>query len=66
MLGLLGCLAEELVESLAHRVVEHLVAADALVDDGRRHLALAEAGDVDLLSDVLVGVVDARLELLGA
>ena len=60
-----GGLAVELVEAVADGVVEHLGAADALVDDGRRHLALAEAGDVHRLGDVLVGVVDARLELFG-
>ncbi len=54
----------ELVEPIAHRVVEHLVAADALVDDGRRNLALAEAGNGDRLGDVAVGVIDAGLEFL--
>ncbi len=58
-----GGLAVELVEPVADGVVQHLGAADALVDDGRRHLALAEAGDVHRLRDVLVGVLDAGLEL---
>jgi hypothetical protein len=39
-------------------------AADALVKDGCRHLALAETRDVYTLGDVLVGVVKAWLELL--
>ena len=57
-------LAVELVEAVAHRVVEHLGTTDALVDELRRHLALAESGDVDLRTDVLVRVVDRGLELL--
>ena len=52
------------VEALVDRVLEHGDAADALVDDGRRHLALAEAGDRHVLGDVAVGVVDARPQLL--
>src|SRR5690606_3381405 len=60
-----GCLAVEALEALRHGVVEHLGAAHTLVDDGRRHLALAEAGDADLLGDVLVGVLDRRLQLVG-
>ena len=63
--SLVDGLAVELVEALADGVVEHLAAADALVDDGRRNLALAEAGDVDRLGDVLVRVGDAGLELVG-
>ena len=62
---LLGGLAVEAVEAFAHRVVEHLGASDALVDDGRRHLALAEAGDVHRLGDVLVRVIDGGLQLIG-
>jgi hypothetical protein len=65
--ALLFCgLAVEPVEAFVDGVVEHLGATDALVDDGRRHLALAEAWDVDLLSDVLVGVIDAGLEVFWA
>jgi hypothetical protein len=45
-------------------LVEHGAAADLAVDDHRRDLALAEAGDVDLLGDLLVRRVEARLELL--
>ncbi len=40
-------LAVELVEAVAHGVVEHLAAADALVDQGAAPCP-AEAGDVDL------------------
>ena len=58
-------LSVELVEPVVDGVVEHLFAADPLVDKLRRHLALAEARDVDLLADVLVGVRDAGLELVG-
>ena len=57
--------AVEPVEALVDRVLEHGGLADPLVDDGRRHLALAEARHVDLLGDVLVGVGDAGLQLLG-
>ena len=45
-------------------VLEHGCAPDPLVDDARRDLALAEAGDRDLPREMRVGVVDARLELL--
>ena len=45
-------------------LVEHGAAADLAVDDRRRDLAAAEAGDVDLLGDLLVRRVEARLELL--
>ena len=57
-------LAVELVEAVADRVVEHLFAPDALVDQLRRHLALAESGDVHGLGDVAVRVVDAGLQLV--
>ena len=45
-------------------VLDDRGAPDPLVDDARRDLALTEPGDVDLLADVGVGVVDGRLELL--
>ena len=51
-------------EGVVDRLVEHGAAADLAVDDRRRHLAPAEAGDVDLLGDLLVRRVEARLELL--
>ena len=49
---------------LVDRLLEHGAAADLAVDHHRRHLAAAEAGHVDLLGDVLVRLVEARLELL--
>ena len=51
-------------DDLVDRLVEDRAAADLAVDDGRRDLAAAEAGDVDLLGDLLVRRVEARLELL--
>ena len=51
-------------DDLVDRLVQHDAAADLAVDDGRRDLATAEAGDVDLLGDLLVRLVEARLELL--
>ena len=39
-------------------------AAEALVDDARRHVALTEAGDVDLSGDLLVRLVHFGLEFL--
>ena len=59
----LGRHAEEAVDAFAHRVVDDLLAADPLVDELRRNLALAETLDLDLLGDVLVGVVNRRLQL---
>ena len=64
LVGLHG-LAVEPVETLADGVLDHGAAADALVDDRRGDLALAEAGDLDVLRDVLVGVRDGGLELVG-
>ena len=58
-------LAVERVEALADRVLDHCGATDALVDDRRGNLALAESGDLHVLRDVLVSVSDARLELIG-
>jgi hypothetical protein len=55
----------ELVEPVVHGVVQHLGAAHALVDQRRRNLALAEAGDVHLRGDVLVRVIDAGTQLFG-
>src|SRR6185312_13777710 len=58
-------LSVELVEPIAHRVVQHLFATDALVDDRCGHLALAEAGNGDGFRDVAVGVINAGLQLFG-
>ncbi len=61
-------LAQRVVEVGVHRVAERLVedggAADALVDDAVGHLALAEAGHLDLGGDPLVGGVERWLQLL--
>ena len=51
-------------EEVVDRLVEDRIATDLPVDDRRRDLAAAEAGDVDLLGDLLVRRVEARLELL--
>ena len=58
-------LAEEAVEALADGVLDDGATADTLVDDRGGHLALAEAGDLDVLRDVLVRVGDRGLELIG-
>ena len=54
----------ELVQTLVDGGLDHEAAADPLVDDARRHLALAEAGNLDLVRHGGVGLVDARLEVL--
>jgi hypothetical protein len=54
----------ETVEAFVDGVLEDRRLADALVDDGRRNLALAEAGDVDVFGNVTVCVGDAGLQLL--
>ena len=46
------------------RLVQDRAAPDLTVDHGRGHLAAPEAGDVDLLGNLLVRRVEARLELL--
>ena len=58
-------LAVERVEALVDGVLDDRAATDALVDDRGGNLALAEAGDLHVLRDVLVCVSDARLELIG-
>ena len=37
---------------------------DTLVDDGAGHMSLAEAGDGDLLADLLAGLVQVRVQLV--
>ena len=39
-------------------------ATETLVDDARRHVALTEAGDVDLSGDLLVRLVHLGLQFL--
>jgi hypothetical protein len=63
-LRLLEGLAVPARQGAVDGLVEDGAAADALVHDGGRDLALAEAGDLDLGPDRLVGLVEARLELL--
>src|SRR5690606_25858657 len=57
-------LAVEVADPVVDRVLDDGAAADALVDDARRHLALAEARHLHLLGDVLVGVLEARPQVL--
>ena len=52
-------------DRVAHRLVEHGVAADALDDDGRGRLAGAEAGDAHGAAELARGLRDALLDLLG-
>ncbi len=58
------CLAVETFKALVHSVLKHSHAANALVDQRRRCLALAEAGDVEGFSNVLVCVLDCWLQLI--
>ena len=55
-------LAVGLGQCIVDGLLQHHAATEALVDDGRRHLALAEAGDRHLLGDLAVGLVQARLQ----
>ena len=61
-------LLERLPVEGRQRIVDGLLedggAADALLDDPCGDLALAEAGHLDVLTDVLDGRIEARLELL--
>ena len=50
--GLRDRLADPGGQELAHRLLEDLLAAHALQHDGRRHLALAEAGDLGAVHEV--------------
>ena len=49
---------------LAHRLVEHLLAAEALQHDRRRHLALAEAGVLGAVDEVAERVLEVVLDPL--
>ena len=55
-------LGERLVDGLLHDGCT----AEALLDELRGNLALAESGDLNLLADRLIRLVQARLELLGS
>ena len=52
-------------DRVAHRLVEHGLAADALDDDRRRRLAGAEAGHAHVAAERARGLRDALLDLLG-
>src|SRR5690606_17071840 len=51
-------------DGLVDDLVEHRSTADPALKDGRGGLARAEAGDPDLLSDLAVGAVEVRFELV--
>ncbi len=57
-------LAVELRQRVVQRLLDDGPAAEPLVDHHRRHLALAEAGDVHRLRDLAVGLVQAGLEVV--
>ncbi len=57
-------LAEEAGQGGVDGLLDDGAAADALVDDPGGHVALAEAGDLDLSTDGLVGRVEVGLELV--
>ena len=63
-LGLLHGLAVELGQGVVHCLGQHRATADPHVDDARRNLARAEAGDARLLRHLFVSLVEARLEFL--
>ena len=63
-LRLVDRLGVELRERVVDGLLQHGTAAEPLVDDPGRDLALAEALDRDLLVDLLVRRVEAVLELL--
>jgi hypothetical protein len=52
-------------DRVAHRLVEHGVAAHALHDDGRGRLAGAEPGHAQPATEAARGLLDAALDLLG-
>ena len=58
-------LADPRRQELAHGLLEDLLAAHALQHDRRRHLALAEAGDLGAVDEVTERVAQVLLDLLG-
>src|SRR5699024_3680655 len=61
---LLQRLAVDVRQRVVDGTIQHGAAADALVHDLRRNLALAKARDRDLVADRLVRLVEAWLELV--
>src|SRR5699024_228327 len=57
-------LAVPVRQRVIHRLVQHGRPADSLIDNRRRHLALPDAGHVDLLTDRFIRLIQLRLELL--
>ena len=55
----------QLAERRAQRLVEDRLAAEAADHDGRRYLALAEAGDAQLAAELAGGLLHAALDLFG-
>ena len=55
----------QLPSALAQRLVEHRLAAEAADHDGRRNLALAEAGHAHLAPELARGLLHAALDFLG-
>ena len=51
--------------SASVRLGEHVLPAHVVVDDRARRLALAEAGDADLLADGCVRLLDGGVDLGG-
>jgi hypothetical protein len=48
-----------------HRLAHQPLAADALEEHLPRHLALAEAGDLDALGEIVGGVLDRVVDVVG-
>ena len=59
-----ACLFVQLRHGMVHRFLEHDTTTEPLIDDCRRHLALAETGDVHLLGNPGVGMLERVVEIL--
>lgn len=60
-----GCgFVEEFVQVFVYCVFDDGVVFDVLVDDGSRDFVFVEVGDLDVLSDVFVGVSDVGFEVV--
>jgi folate-dependent phosphoribosylglycinamide formyltransferase PurN len=62
--GLTHCLGVGLGQVGVDGLFEHSATADALVDDARGDLALAETGDAHRCADGLIGLIEARGKVL--